>query len=152
MTIAINPDQERRIQELVRSGRLHSVGDLLDHALEAFAPHDVPMADAQENRRRRAKAAAVRIRALRKGLSLEGLKIKDLIEGECESSWVRKRGRPPSGGWKSSNALLKAKRQGRLSAQRAEEFLGQLRGFAIEFDNECLAKADSEIAAKAKAV
>jgi predicted nucleic acid-binding protein len=43
------------------------------------------------------------------------------------------------------NVLLKAKRQGRISAQRAEEFLGQLRGFAIEFDDECFAKADTEI-------
>jgi|HubBroStandDraft_1064217.scaffolds.fasta_scaffold00285_22 Arc/MetJ-type ribon-helix-helix transcriptional regulator len=80
MTIEINPDQERRIRELVRSGRFHSVGDLLDQALETFATHEAPMADAEETRRRRAQTAAARIRDLRKGLSLGGLKIKDLIE------------------------------------------------------------------------
>jgi hypothetical protein len=63
MTIEINPDQER----------FDIVGDLLDQALETLAPHEAPEADAQETRRRRARSAAARIRALRKGLSLGGL-------------------------------------------------------------------------------
>ena len=43
------------------------------------------------------------------------------------------------------NALLKAKRQGRLTVERAKQFLAELRDLAIEVDNECLAKADDEI-------
>ena len=43
------------------------------------------------------------------------------------------------------NALLKAKRRGRVTVERAKEFLGELRGLAIQVDNECLVKADSEI-------
>jgi predicted nucleic acid-binding protein len=43
------------------------------------------------------------------------------------------------------NALLKAKRQGRVTVERAKEFLGELRDLTIEVDNECLVKADSEI-------
>jgi predicted nucleic acid-binding protein len=43
------------------------------------------------------------------------------------------------------NALLKAKRQGRITAERAGDFLVQLRGFAIEVDDEAPAKADNEI-------
>ena len=44
-----------------------------------------------------------------------------------------------------ANALLKAKRQGRVTVERAKEFLGELRDLAIEVDNECLVKADNEI-------
>jgi predicted nucleic acid-binding protein len=43
------------------------------------------------------------------------------------------------------NALLKAKRQGRITAARAADFLAQLRGFAIEIDDEAPSKADNEI-------
>ena len=43
------------------------------------------------------------------------------------------------------NALLKAKRQGRITPERAEAFLAQLRGFAIEVDDGASVKADNEI-------
>lgn len=43
------------------------------------------------------------------------------------------------------NALLKAKRQGRITADRVESFLRELRDFTIEFDLECIARADNEI-------
>jgi predicted nucleic acid-binding protein len=43
------------------------------------------------------------------------------------------------------NALLKAKRQGRVTIERCEQFLAQLREFAIEFDDQSLAKADTEL-------
>ena len=43
------------------------------------------------------------------------------------------------------NALLRAKRQGRITGERAAEFLAQLRGFAIEVDDEAPGKADNEI-------
>ena len=76
MTIELKPEQERRIQELMRSGRLHSIDELLNRALETFS---VPE-KTKEERIRRAKSAAARIRELRKGLSLGGLRIKDLIE------------------------------------------------------------------------
>jgi hypothetical protein len=55
---------------------------VLDHALTALRDKEHrPHAEAAEEERvRRAQAAVAHIRELRKGLSLEGLKIKDLIE------------------------------------------------------------------------
>ncbi len=43
------------------------------------------------------------------------------------------------------NALLKSKRQGKVTAERAAKFLAELRGFAIEVDDEAPARADNEI-------
>lgn len=60
--------------------------------------------------------------------------------GRGEQAWV------PTF-WKVEvvNALLKAKRQGRVNVERCEQFLSQLRELAIEFDDQSLAKADTEI-------
>lgn len=80
MTVELKPEQERRIAELMRSGRFQSLDELLDRALEKVSMTETTPDAAQEERRRRAKAAGVRIRELRKGLSLGGIKIKDLIE------------------------------------------------------------------------
>jgi Arc/MetJ-type ribon-helix-helix transcriptional regulator len=76
MTIELKPEQERRIQELMKSGRFHSVDEVLEKALETFSPSDI----STEERLRRARLAGAHIRELRKGLSLGGAKIKDLIE------------------------------------------------------------------------
>jgi predicted nucleic acid-binding protein len=43
------------------------------------------------------------------------------------------------------NALLKAKRQRRISTERAKQFLHEMRDFTIEVDHECLDIADGEI-------
>jgi len=60
--------------------------------------------------------------------------------GQGEQAWV-----PALWRLEVVNALLKAKRQGRVSVERAEEFLTQLREFAIESDDQSLAKADTEL-------
>jgi Arc/MetJ-type ribon-helix-helix transcriptional regulator len=80
MTVELKPEQERRIEELMRSGRFHSLDELLDQALEKVSAGEPSTDTAQEERKRRARNAVVHIRELRKGLSLGGLKIKDLIE------------------------------------------------------------------------
>ncbi len=76
MTIELKPEHERRIQELMKSGRFHSVHEVLERALDTFSPPGI----GAEERLRRARTAGAHIRELRKGLSLEGIKIKDLIE------------------------------------------------------------------------
>ena len=76
MTIELKPEQERRIQELMKSGRFHSVDEIVEKALETFSALDI----SREERVKRAKVAGANIRELRKGLSLEGIKVKDLIE------------------------------------------------------------------------
>lgn len=55
---------------------------MLDHALAILRDkeHKPPAKAAEKERIRRAQAAAAHIRELSKGLSLEGLNIKDLIE------------------------------------------------------------------------
>jgi Arc/MetJ-type ribon-helix-helix transcriptional regulator len=82
MTITLNPEQERIIQEEIQSGHFRNPEEVLDRALAVLrekenSPHtDV----AKEERVRRAQTAVARIQELSKGLSLGGLKIKDLID------------------------------------------------------------------------
>jgi hypothetical protein len=80
MTVEPKPEQERRIEELMRSGRFHGVDELLDLALEKVSTREPSPYTTQEERKLRARNAVVRIRELRTGLSLGGLRIKDLIE------------------------------------------------------------------------
>jgi Arc/MetJ-type ribon-helix-helix transcriptional regulator len=80
MTVELKPEQERRIEELMRSGRFHSLDELLDQALEKVSAGEPSPDTTQEERKRRAGNAVVHIRELRKGLTLGGLRIKDLIE------------------------------------------------------------------------
>ncbi len=80
MTLELKPVQERRIEELMRSGRFHSIDELLDQALETVSLGCSTSDSAQAERKRRASQAAARIREISKGLSLQGASIKDLIE------------------------------------------------------------------------
>jgi Arc/MetJ-type ribon-helix-helix transcriptional regulator len=80
MTVELKPEQERRIEELMRSGRFHSLDELLDKALEKVSTGEPSTDTTEEGRKRRARNAVAHIRELRKGLSLGGLRIKDLIE------------------------------------------------------------------------
>lgn len=74
MTIELKPEQEQMIQEALRSGRYRSIDEFLDEALSAWKKETAHAFD-----RERAQAAAARIRELRKGVTLGGLKLKDLI-------------------------------------------------------------------------
>jgi Arc/MetJ-type ribon-helix-helix transcriptional regulator len=80
MMVELKPEQERRIQELMRSGRFRTLDELLDQALEKVSTGEPSLDTTQEERKSRARNAVVHIRELRKGLSLGGLRIKDLIE------------------------------------------------------------------------
>ena len=75
MTIELKPQQEQVVNEALRSGRYRNVGEFLDEALAVWKQQEhAPAFDKQK-----AQAAAARIRELRKGVSLGGLKIRDLI-------------------------------------------------------------------------
>jgi Arc/MetJ-type ribon-helix-helix transcriptional regulator len=82
MTITLKPEHERIIQEELQSGHFHSPDEVLDHALAALREKENrPQTEVvNEERVRRAQTAAATIRELRKGLSLGGEKIKDLID------------------------------------------------------------------------
>jgi Arc/MetJ-type ribon-helix-helix transcriptional regulator len=75
MTIELKPEHQRIVEDAVQSGRYHSVAEFLDEAFAAWKTRDnKPRFDKQK-----ALAAAARIRGLRKGVSLGGLTIKDLV-------------------------------------------------------------------------
>lgn len=72
MTIELKPDQEQKLQNALRSGRYHTVDDFLDDALAAWK-------EDSEFDLQKAQAAGARIRELRQGITLGGLKLQDLI-------------------------------------------------------------------------
>jgi Arc/MetJ-type ribon-helix-helix transcriptional regulator len=75
MTIELKPEHSRIIEDAVQSGHYRSVDEFLDEAFAAWRTRDnQPKFD-----REKARAAARRIRELRKGVSLRGLTIKDLV-------------------------------------------------------------------------
>jgi Arc/MetJ-type ribon-helix-helix transcriptional regulator len=75
MTIELKPEHQRIVENAVQSGHYRSVDEFLDEAFAAWKTRDnQPKFD-----RKRARAAADRIRELRKGVSLRGLTIKDLV-------------------------------------------------------------------------
>jgi Arc/MetJ-type ribon-helix-helix transcriptional regulator len=75
MTIQLNPEQERVIQQALESGKFHSVDEVLESALESIRQRgEMPPALT------RSQIAGQRIRELRKGLTLDGISIKELIE------------------------------------------------------------------------
>ncbi len=74
MVIELKPEHQRIIEDAVQSGHYRSVDECLDEAFAAWKTRDnQPKFD-----REKARAAADRIRELRKGVSLGGLTIKDL--------------------------------------------------------------------------
>jgi Arc/MetJ-type ribon-helix-helix transcriptional regulator len=80
--ITLKPEHERIIQEEIQSGHFRSPDEVLDHALAALREKESRLRTAvvSEERVRRAQTAAANIRELRKGLSLGGQKINDLID------------------------------------------------------------------------
>ena len=74
MTITLRPEQERLIQEAIQSGMFDSVDAVLDRALESLRKGQ------SESSLTRSQLAGQRIRALRKGVTLGGIPIKDLID------------------------------------------------------------------------
>lgn len=75
MTIELKPEHQRIVEQAVKSGRYGSVDEFLDEAFTGWRAKDnQPLFNKEK-----AQAAAARIRELRKGVSLGGLKIRDLI-------------------------------------------------------------------------
>jgi Arc/MetJ-type ribon-helix-helix transcriptional regulator len=71
----LKPHQEQLVQEAINSGHYQSVDEFLDEALSAWKSG----AAQQRYDLQTARAAAASIRELRKGITLGGLKIKDLV-------------------------------------------------------------------------
>jgi len=69
------PEIESLIQQRLRSGAFVDAEDLILRALQSFAPEHERVFDKD-----RALAAGARIRELTKGLTLEGLTIRELID------------------------------------------------------------------------
>jgi hypothetical protein len=73
--IELKPEHQRIVEDAIQAGHYRSVEEFLDEAFAAWKKRDnQPKFD-----REKARAAAGRIRELRKGLSLGGLTIKDLV-------------------------------------------------------------------------
>ena len=74
MTINLTPEQERAIQEAIRSGLVRSVDEFIDSALGALSHRNGGFDKAK------ARLAGARIREIRKGvqLDLKGMSIREL--------------------------------------------------------------------------
>ncbi len=75
VTLTLDPDGERLLAAHLRTGRYHSPEEVVTRALETLAEKEPP---AMERKKTPAEAVA-HIRRSRKGITLGGLKIKDLI-------------------------------------------------------------------------
>ena len=74
----LKPSHEQLVQEALKSGRYRDVDEFLDEALSAWKTSEAGRYDLKK-----AQAAAASIRELRKGVTLGGLKIRDLVaEGQ----------------------------------------------------------------------
>lgn len=74
MNIELKPEQEQILKEQIENGRLLSVDDFVDQALEALQQKSNPAA-----RSRRSPAEVVaHLRQIREGVSLGGLRTKEL--------------------------------------------------------------------------
>jgi len=75
MTITLTPDIERLINEELQSGQYKDAEEVIQRALQMLhATHQAAPSKVQE-----CQEAAARLRELRKGVTLGGLNIKDLI-------------------------------------------------------------------------
>jgi putative addiction module CopG family antidote len=70
MTVNLKPETERLVREEIESGRFRSVDELIVESVRVLRAQKRPVSDYQ--------AAAARLRELRKGVTLGGLRIKDL--------------------------------------------------------------------------
>jgi Arc/MetJ-type ribon-helix-helix transcriptional regulator len=75
MTITLRPEQERVIQQAIDTGMYNSVDEVLDRALES-----IRKLETSRPALTRSQVAGERIRELRKGVTLGGTPIRELIE------------------------------------------------------------------------
>jgi len=75
MIITLTPEIERLINEELQSGHYHSAEEVIQRALQALRIQEQVAPDKLTE----CQEAAARIRELRHGVTLGGLKLKDLI-------------------------------------------------------------------------
>jgi Arc/MetJ-type ribon-helix-helix transcriptional regulator len=76
LTLNLDPHGEQLIAAHLRTGRYHSPEEVVTRALETLAEKDPP---AVPNRTMTPSEAVADIRELRKGVTLGGIRIKDLV-------------------------------------------------------------------------
>ena len=77
MILTLNPEHERMVNEELRAGHYRSAEEVVGCALEALREKE--QAFLRRADKRDPKGAAARIRERRKGVTLGGLKIQDLV-------------------------------------------------------------------------
>ena len=83
MTITQTPETERLINEALQSGHYHSVEEVIRRALYALRVQE----QASLAKPQACQDAAARIRELRKGVTVGGLPLKDLIHADHKYCW-----------------------------------------------------------------
>jgi hypothetical protein len=76
LTLTLDPYGEQLVAQHLRSGRYHSPEEVVTHALESLSNQPEPQ---QAQHGKTVEEAVAHIRQSRKGVTLGGLKIKDLI-------------------------------------------------------------------------
>jgi hypothetical protein len=76
LTLTLDPHGEQLVAPHLRTGRYHSAEEVVTRVLETLAEKEPPIAPAQAMTPAEAVAD---IRELRKGVTLGGLRIRDLI-------------------------------------------------------------------------
>jgi Arc/MetJ-type ribon-helix-helix transcriptional regulator len=77
MAMTLNPEHERMVNEEIQAGHFRSAEEVTGCALEALREKEQGFPQRAE--KRDPKRAAARIRERRKGVTLGGLRIKDLV-------------------------------------------------------------------------
>jgi len=77
LTLTLGPHGEQLVAAHLRTGRYHSPEEVVTRALETLAEKESPT---MPTRRMTPAEAVADIRELRKGVTLGGLRIKDLID------------------------------------------------------------------------
>lgn len=76
LTVTLDPRSEELISVHLRSGRYHSPEEVVTRALESLTEREPP----NPPRKKSPAEAVADIREMRKGITLGGLKIRDLID------------------------------------------------------------------------
>jgi putative addiction module CopG family antidote len=77
MAVTLNPEHERMVDEELQAGRYRSAEEVIGSALAALREKGEGIL--QRAGKRDPKQAAARIRERRRGVTLGGLRIKDLV-------------------------------------------------------------------------
>jgi Arc/MetJ-type ribon-helix-helix transcriptional regulator len=78
MILTLNPEHERMVNEEIQAGHYRNAEEVIGSALEAL--REKRQGFLRRAEQRDPKRAAARIRERRKGVTLGGLRIKDLVD------------------------------------------------------------------------